>query len=182
MSVRAAGPIGLLLTKLKNDPGVDYSNNVDVERNIPDKWWLEHDACKYILSCLVHKENKDINTKPTQLVAGRTREDICKKRRKETEVAWTVDCVECPKKSGESEMKKMKMDGMQSQVDINKVTRITNQINLMEIMKEMYVRSMGIEKYEEEVVALINKMPDMADAPLDLLGMPTSMTELSTSN
>jgi hypothetical protein len=38
MSVRAAGPIGLLLTKLKNEPGVDYSNNVDVERNIPDKW------------------------------------------------------------------------------------------------------------------------------------------------
>ena len=39
--------------------------------------------------------------------------------------------------SGESEMKKMKMDGMQSQVEINKVTRISNQINLMERMKEM---------------------------------------------
>ncbi len=74
----------------------------------------------------------------------------------------------------------MKMDGMQSQVEINKVTRITNQINLMERMKEMYVSLMGIEKYEQKVVALINKMPDMADAPVDLLmGTPTTTTELS---
>ncbi len=66
-------------------------------------------------------------------------------------------------------MKMMKMDGMQSQIEINKVTRIMNQINLMERMKEMYVRLMGIKKYEQKVVALINKMPDMADAPVDLL-------------
>jgi hypothetical protein len=77
--------------------------------------------------------------------------------------------VERPEKSGESEMKMMKMDGMQSQIEINKVTRIMNQINLMERMKEMYVRLMGIKKYEQKVVALINKMPDMADAPVDLL-------------
>ena len=79
-------------------------------------------------------------------------------------------------------MKKMKMDGMRSQVEINKVTHITNQINLMERMKEMYVRTMGIKKYEQKVVALINKMPDMADAdaPMDLLmGTPTTTTELS---
>jgi hypothetical protein len=39
---------------------------------------------------------------------------------------------------------------------------------------------MGIEKYEQKVVVLINKMPDMADAPVDLLmGMPTTTTELS---
>jgi hypothetical protein len=162
-----------------NKLGVDYGNDVDVEHNIPNKWWLEHDACKYLLSCLVHMENKDISTKPTQLVAGQTRENICEKRREEIEAARAVAHAERPEKSGESEMKKMRMDGMQSQVDINKVTRITNQINLMEIMKEMYVRSMGIEKYEEKVVALINKMPDMADAPVDLLGMPTSTTELS---
>ena len=88
--------------------------------------------------------------------------------------------MERPEKSGESEMKKMKMDGMQSQVEINKVTRITNQINLMERMKEIYVRSMGIEKYEQKVVGLINQMPDMADAPVGfLMGMPTSTTELS---
>jgi len=88
--------------------------------------------------------------------------------------------MERPEKSGESEMKKMKMDGMQSQVEINKVTRITNQINLMERMKEIYVRSMGIEKYEQKVVGLINQMPDMADAPVGfLMGTPTSTTELS---
>jgi hypothetical protein len=74
----------------------------------------------------------------------------------------------------------MKMDGMQSQVEINMVTRISNQINLMERMKEIYVRLMGIEKYKQKVVGLINQMPDMADAPVGLLmGMPSSTTELS---
>jgi hypothetical protein len=90
--------------------------------------------------------------------------------------------MERPEKSGESEMKKMKMDGMQSQVEINKVTRITNQINLMKRMKEIYVRSMGIEKYEQKIVGLINQMPEMmADAPvgLKMTGTPSSTTELS---
>ena len=163
-------------------PGVDYDDDVDVVRNIPDKWWLEHDACKYLLSCLVHKENKDISTRPTQLVTGRTREDLREKRREDIEAARAVARAERPEKSGESEMKKMKMDGMQSQVEINKVTRITNQINLMERMKEMYVRTMGLEKYEQKIVALINKMPDMAegDAPMSMLmGTPTTTTELS---
>ena len=74
----------------------------------------------------------------------------------------------------------MKMDGMQSQVEINMVTRISNQINLMERMKEIYVRLMGIEKYEQKIVGLINQMPDMADAPVEfLMGMPSSATELS---
>ncbi len=74
----------------------------------------------------------------------------------------------------------MKMDGMQSQVEINKVTCITNQINLMERMKEIYVRTMGIEKYEQKIVGLINQMPDMAGAPVGLvMGTPSSMTELS---
>jgi hypothetical protein len=39
---------------------------------------------------------------------------------------------------------------------------------------------MGIEKYKQKVVGLINQMPDMADAPVGLLmGMPSSTTELS---
>ena len=91
---------------IKNEPGVNYGDDVDVERNIPDKWWLEHDACKYLLSCLVHKENKDISTRPTQLVAGRTREDICEKRCKDIKAAWAVARAELPEKSGELEMKK----------------------------------------------------------------------------
>ncbi len=42
--------------------GVDYDDNISVWANIPEGWWLNHDVCKYILSCLVHKENKDITT------------------------------------------------------------------------------------------------------------------------
>ena len=42
--------------------------------NIPPMWWLEHDVCKYILSCLVHKDNKDITTGATKQPSGHTGE------------------------------------------------------------------------------------------------------------
>jgi hypothetical protein len=48
-----------------DESGVDYGDNSCVWANIPKGWWLNHDVCKYILSCLVHKDNKDITTKPT---------------------------------------------------------------------------------------------------------------------
>ncbi len=34
---------------------------------------MNHDTCKYILSCLVHKENKDITTYPATQPPGHTR-------------------------------------------------------------------------------------------------------------
>jgi hypothetical protein len=50
----------------------------------------------------------------------------------------------------------------------------------MEKMMENYVRTMGIEKYEQKIVGLINQMPNMADAPVGLvMGTPSSTTDLS---
>ncbi len=54
-------------------PGVDQDDNISVWVNIPEGWWLNHDICKYILSCLVHTENKDITTKPKMQPPGHTR-------------------------------------------------------------------------------------------------------------
>jgi len=58
--------IKLWKEKYPAERGVDYDDNISVWANIPEGWWLNHDICKYILSCLVHKDNKDISTKPTQ--------------------------------------------------------------------------------------------------------------------
>jgi hypothetical protein len=42
---------------------------------------LNHDVCKCILSCLVHKDNKDITPRPTQQPPGLSRVEA--RRRKE---------------------------------------------------------------------------------------------------
>ena len=68
---------------------LDYDNPVSVSMQIPPTWWMEHSLCKYILSVLVHKDNKDISTQPTTLPPGPMHKDICivKKRTVEKEHA-----------------------------------------------------------------------------------------------
>ncbi len=100
-------------------PGVDYDNDVDIAWNIPDQWWLEHDSCKYILSCLAHKENKDITMKPTEQRAGRMRKSICEERKKdiaeERAVTQAIQPVEIYG-DNEHQMKRVRVEGMQLQL------------------------------------------------------------------
>ena len=49
--------------KYPEETGVDYDDDVSVWENIPKGWWFNHDVCKYILSFLIHKDNKDITTR-----------------------------------------------------------------------------------------------------------------------
>jgi hypothetical protein len=51
---------------------LNYDDPIAVAVEIPATWWLEHKSCKYVLSLLVHKDNKDISTKPTMLPPGPT--------------------------------------------------------------------------------------------------------------
>ena len=65
--------IKLWKEKYPAESGVDYDNNISVWGKIPEGWWLNHDICMYILSCLIHKDNKDITTKPTHQLPGYSR-------------------------------------------------------------------------------------------------------------
>ncbi len=144
---------------------------------------MEHDSCKYILSCLVHKENKDILTKPTEQRAGRTRESICDERNRDIAEERAVVRAERPvERHGDvkHQMKKMRVEGMQSQHEKNQVERITAQINLLERMKDIHVRMMGRERYEERIVSLMNQMPGMADVAGDLAGTSIALSPATT--
>jgi hypothetical protein len=55
---------------------------------------LEHKCCKYILLCLVHKENKDISTKPSEQRPGRLREAICEERDRDIAEARAIERAE----------------------------------------------------------------------------------------
>jgi len=53
-------------------------------------------VCKYILSCLVHKDNKDIMTKPTQQPPGHSRLETRGRKEKALEVECTVAKADRP--------------------------------------------------------------------------------------
>ena len=42
--------------------------------NVSNTWWLTHSSCQFMLSCFVHKDNKDIFTNAADLSSGKTRE------------------------------------------------------------------------------------------------------------
>ena len=66
------------------------------------------------------------------------------------------------------QLKKIRVEGMQSQVLKNRadaiktnVDSIRSQIELMQQMENVYVRKMGQTKYDDMIVSLINQLPSM---------------------
>ena len=161
--------IKLWKEKYPAESGVDYDDNISVWANIPKGWWLNHDFCKYILSCLIHKDNKDISTKPTEQPPGHSRIEARGRKEKALEVERAVAKADRPvEKYGDvdHQLKKIRVEGMQSQVLKNRVDAIkTNvdairtQIELMQKMESIYVRKMGQSKYDDMIVSLINQLP-----------------------
>ncbi len=70
---------------LQGREGLNYDDPDAISAEIPATWWLEHKSCKYILSVLVHKNNKDILTQPTKLPPGPTWKEVREKSWKPTE-------------------------------------------------------------------------------------------------
>ena len=62
------------------------------------------------------------------------------------------------------EMKKVRVDGMRSQVDKNIVEAIVSQINVMRDNAEIYIAMFGEDKYREKVGQLLNKLPGLGDS------------------
>jgi uncharacterized protein YlbG (UPF0298 family) len=142
---------------------------------IPHDWWLADESCKYILSVLVHKDNKDILTKPTKQPPGPTRTAVRENKTKETakersaaKAQWPIAVVQpdgtvAVEKYGDvdHQSKKAKVDGMRSVIDKNRIDAIMSQISVMRGLEEIYVGRMGRDKYERRLVNLANQMPEM---------------------
>lgn len=163
---------------------IDFDDPVAVAKHIPPTWWLEHHSCRYILSILVHKDNKDICTQPTKLPAGPKRKDIRKAKKAVVEkeraterterlignsvtrsgsvVASTMS-VNSEKEHADQQAKKAKIDGMRCVINLKKIEAINTQIQVMERLENVYVKRMGRDAYESKLVNLANKLPDMHD-------------------
>ncbi len=137
---------------------------MDVAHHIPPKWWLEHDFCKYILSCLVHKDNKDISAQPTTQPPGHTHKVARDRRARALEEEHAVQKDNQPvERYGDvdHQMKLVKVAGLHLVVKKDQVDAIVSQIDVMQRMKDVYMKIMGQEKYDEKIVALMNQMPGM---------------------
>jgi hypothetical protein len=73
------------------------------------------------------------------------------------------------------ELKKAKVDRMCSQVEKNLVKSIISQINVMRQNEEIYKTMLGMTKFQEKIVQLMNKLPGLATtenaAPADFIDM-----------
>ena len=72
----------------------------------------------------------------------------------------------------EHEAKKARVDGMRSVIDKNKVEAINAQISVMRQLEDVYVSRMGRDRYELQLVNLVNQMPGML--------MPQQQVDLHT--
>jgi uncharacterized protein YlbG (UPF0298 family) len=165
------------IAKFPDRMDVNYDDPSSVNGKIPVTWWLEDQKCKYILSCFVHKDNKDIPTKPKTLPPGQSRKEQRADLKKSVERERSVDRLErvipvvqanglvVMEKYGDvdHQMKKVRVDGMLSLIEKNKVDALVAQINMLQQMKDVYVGTMGLEKYKAKMVHLMDQMPGMND-------------------
>jgi hypothetical protein len=74
--------IKLWKEKYPAESGVDYNDDISVWANIPEGWWLNHDVCMYILSCLVTKTTRTFRrSQQSSLLDTRTLRQGAGKRR-----------------------------------------------------------------------------------------------------
>jgi hypothetical protein len=60
------------------------------------------------------------------------------------------------------QLKKVKVDGMCSQVEKNLVESIVSQVNVMRQNEEIYKSMLGMTKYQEKIVQLMNNLTSLA--------------------
>jgi hypothetical protein len=134
---------------------LDYDDPVAMAIQIPPTWWMEHQACKYILSVLVHKNNKDVSTQPATFPTGPKHKDIrnatkrtVEKERADAGVVSGSNMLSLSYKNDldvDHKAKKAKVDGMWSIINLKKIEAINTQTAVMERLGNVYVARMGRE-------------------------------------
>ena len=162
------------LTRINEDP---RSIAAAIEQN----WWLESDTCKYMLSCVIHYNNKDILTNATKLPAGSTRVKQRIKESKQLHDERSTAKVSSASSnlsvtmSIDDELNGARVSGMKSQIQQNKIIAISNQIKILQENKNLYVSSIGQDEFDKQIVNLIRQLPGLNGTPLTLvLGTPSS--------
>ncbi len=153
-----------------------------VAGNISNTWWLTHPSCQFMLSCFVHKDNKDIFTNAADLPGGKTREIARKENSDSLVEAHAVAKINRPVTYGDVkyQMKKARVDGMASQINRNKIANINEQIKMMRDQEEMFVSAYGEDTYISMILGLMNGLPGLMKQQKDVTAV--NMEELDDDN
>ena len=141
-------------------------------------------SCKFMLCCFVHKDCKDLSTRPTELPAGNTRKEAransraaLAKEREESKAERIVG----GERYGDVEhtMKKARVVGMQAQAEKIAIETIQTKLKLLRENAEVYKAMHGKEMYNKMVVNLLNKMMGSSnngsgETPLSALSVRSS--------
>ena len=116
-----------------------------------------------MLCCFVHKDCKDLSTRPTELPAGHTQKEaransraVLAKEREESKAERIVG----GERYGDVEhtMKKARVVGMQAQAEKIAIETIQTKLMLLRENADVYKAMHGEELYNKMVVDLLNKM------------------------
>ena len=116
-----------------------------------------------MLCCFVHKDCKDLSTRPTELPSGHTRKEaransraVLAKEREESKVEWKVG----GERYGDvkHQLKKARVVGMQAQAEKISIETIQTKLKLLRENADVYKSMHGEGLYNKMVVDLINKM------------------------
>ena len=161
--------------------GVDYNHTESILEKVPDNWWLAHSTCNFMLCCFVHKDNKDIFTHVTALPAGKTVAVMRLEKAEEISEAHAVAKTTRPVTHGDVEyqMKKARIEWMNSLIDKNNIANIFEQIKMMKDQEEMLVMAYGRDTYKSMVLGLMNGLPGLKkqQLPQDKTGSEDSDDE-----
>ncbi len=64
------------------------------------------------------------------------------------------------------------------QLENNKVDAIMKQVEVMEKMRDVYVKSMVVDKYEEQILHLMSQLPNLELSVTDLSILAASARQL----
>jgi hypothetical protein len=133
-----------------------------------------------MLSCVVHKDNKDISTNATKLPAGSTNDEQRLKQSKQLHDERSTAKVSSASNlsvtmSIDDELNSARVSGMMSQIQQNKITAISAQIKILRENENLYVSSIGQDEFDQQIVNLIRQLPGLQGTPLSTnMGTPSS--------
>ena len=130
-------------------------------------WWLESNNCKCMLACFVHKDYKDLSSKPTKLPPDKSRKDARKDKQRANKEERAVAKLDHPVAENSRErygdvdhqIKKAKVQGIQSSAEKIAVDSIIAQINVTRENKDEYILIYGEEKYKNIIANLLCQLP-----------------------
>ena len=119
-----------------------------------------------MLACLVHKDNKDISSKPMKLPPPScSRKDARKTKDQAVAKEHVMEKTQRPISNCEHfgdvdlAIKKAKVEGMKSHAEKIAVDAIVSQVNLLRENQAFYEEIHGENQYRMMIVNLLNKLP-----------------------